>query len=55
MSHPLVVNVHRAKRWDVYVGRAGRLGVGEWGNPFIIGLDGNRSAEGNMNLFGGNA
>lgn len=42
MSHPLVVNVHRAKRWDVYVGRAGRHGPGTWGNPFVIGVDGNR-------------
>jgi len=43
MSHALVVNVHCAKRWDVYVGRVSQYGPGTWGNPFVIGRDGNRA------------
>lgn len=37
MSHPLVVNKHRGKRFDVYVGRPSK-----WGNPFLLGQDGDR-------------
>lgn len=37
MAHPLVVH-HRCKH-DVYIGRPSK-----WGNPFIIGKDGDRSA-----------
>jgi hypothetical protein len=37
MSHALVVNCQRDE-YDVYVGRPS-----EWGNPFIIGVHGNRS------------
>lgn len=44
MSHPLVANIHRGQRYDVYVGRP-RTGQSErsapWGNPFILGVDGN--------------
>ncbi len=35
MAHPLVV--HKARPHDVYIGRPSK-----WGNPFIIGRDGNR-------------
>lgn len=45
MSHPLVANIHRGQRYDVYVGRP-RAGQSErtapWGNPFVLGKDGNR-------------
>ena len=37
MTHELVVNTHRSKRFDVYVGRPSK-----WGNPFHIGPDGTR-------------
>lgn len=37
MSHRLVVNTRREK-CDVYVGRPTK-----WGNPFILGADGNRA------------
>jgi hypothetical protein len=36
MSHPLVV--HKNQRHDVYIGRPSK-----WGNPFVIGRDGDRS------------
>jgi Domain of unknown function (DUF4326) len=36
VPHPLVVHCKRAK-YDVYCGRPSK-----WGNPFIIGKDGNR-------------
>jgi len=35
MAHPLVV--HRRDPHDVYIGRPGK-----WGNPFVIGRDGDR-------------
>lgn len=45
MSHPLVANINRRQRYDVYVGRP-RAGQSErsapWGNPFVLGVDGNR-------------
>lgn len=31
MSHPLVVNVSRTKKYDVYIGRPS-----QWGNPFVL-------------------
>ncbi len=42
MSHPLVVNIHAGKKYDVYVGRPGNGKPGFWGNPFLLGADGNR-------------
>lgn len=42
MAHPLVVNIHAGKRYDVYVGRAGHGRSGFWGNPFVEGQDGTR-------------
>lgn len=45
MSHPLVVNIHRGQRYDVYGGRprAGQSTAdAPWGNPFHLGKDGNR-------------
>ncbi|MEU6721661.1 DUF4326 domain-containing protein [Nonomuraea sp. NPDC046802] len=36
MSHPLVVHSKRS-HYDVYIGRPSK-----WGNPFVIGRDGNR-------------
>lgn len=36
--HPLVVHSRRSP-YDVYVGRPSK-----WGNPFIIGVDGDREA-----------
>ena len=37
MSHSLVRNKHKGEAFDVYVGRPSK-----WGNPFVIGQDGNR-------------
>ena len=37
MSHALVVNCQKDE-YDVYIGRPS-----EWGNPFVIGVHGNRS------------
>ncbi len=42
MSHPLVVNIHAGKRYDVYVGRQGHGKDGRWGNPYLLGRDGSR-------------
>lgn len=40
---PRVVNVRSGESFDVYVGRdRDRAGRGKWGNPFIIGRDGDR-------------
>ena len=36
MPHPLVVNI-KLDRYDIYIGRGS-----PYGNPFIIGKDGNR-------------
>ena len=41
-SRCIVVNV-RHDAFDVYVGRAGRGYDGYFGNPFVIGKDGNRA------------
>lgn len=38
MKLPVVVNV-RAESFDVYIGRPSK-----WGNPFVIGRDGDRAA-----------
>lgn len=37
MSHPLVVHC-RKRKYDVYIGRPS-----PWGNPFVVGRDGDRS------------
>lgn len=42
MSHRLVANLHRGERYDVYVGRPSGARSGPWGNPFVLGIDGNR-------------
>jgi len=45
VSHPLVANLHRGQKYDVYVGRprAGQsTSSAPWGNPFVLGQDGNR-------------
>jgi hypothetical protein len=42
VSHRLVVNIHRGERYDVYIGRSVGARCGPWGNPFIIGIHGNR-------------
>jgi hypothetical protein len=38
-----VVNLTRGERFDIYIGRAGRGQAGPWGNPFVIGRDGDRA------------
>jgi hypothetical protein len=38
----LVANIHRGQRYDVYVGRPSGSRPGPWGNPFVLGKDGNR-------------
>jgi hypothetical protein len=44
VSGQLVVNVRTGARFDVYVGRPHpRYGSGPWGNPFVIGRDGDRA------------
>jgi uncharacterized protein DUF4326 len=41
-----VVNITRTQVYDVYIGRGrdpfGDKEMGRWGNPFVIGRDGNR-------------
>jgi hypothetical protein len=32
-----VVNIHKTKEYDVYIGRAGKDQDGTWGNPFSKG------------------
>lgn len=38
MNNQRTVNIHRGDPYDVYVGRPSL-----WGNPFMIGRDGNRA------------
>ena len=38
-----VVNLTRGERFDVYIGRPGKGQTGPWGNPFVIGRDGDRA------------
>jgi hypothetical protein len=38
-----VVNLTRGAAFDVYIGRAGRGQAGPWGNPFVLGRDGDRA------------
>lgn len=37
-----VVNIHKTKQYDVYIGRAGKGQQSKWGNPFVIGQHGTR-------------
>ena len=37
----IAVNL-RSSQYDVYIGRAGKGKNGYWGNPFLLGKDGNR-------------
>jgi hypothetical protein len=38
-----VVNITRGQAFDVYIGRPGKGQAGPWGNPFVIGRDGDRA------------
>ena len=37
-----VVNIRKAK-YDIYIGRAGKGQSGYYGNPFVLGKDGDRA------------
>jgi hypothetical protein len=34
-----IINIHHKEKYDVYIGRGSK-----WGNPFIMGKDGNRES-----------
>ena len=37
-----VVNLRSGKHFDVYIGRINKSDPGEWGNKYVIGVDGTR-------------
>lgn len=44
MSDTRVVNIHNKLPYDVYIGRQGKGRDGYFGNPYTIGIDGDRDA-----------
>ncbi len=42
MEKKWVVNLRTKERFDVYIGRMSNSDPGEWGNRYVVGVDGTR-------------